>query len=103
MDDEESFGHQRKGEYGEAAFSADLQAGFIRNSVTVGPGWESFVNDLKADKMVERIIVMGVEKAPTTAKYEGESISFEYDASTKLLVLRKPEVSALSNWQIELA
>jgi alpha 1,3-glucosidase len=51
--------------------------------------------------MVERIVIMGVKKSPKTiAGGEGGTIDFEYDSTSKVLVLRKPLVSALEPWQI---
>jgi alpha 1,3-glucosidase len=100
MDDEETFAYVRQGAYGVASFSADFTNGFIRNTVDVGPGWASEVKDLKSKKMIERIIVMGVKKAPTNVSADGEAVSFDYDSASNILVLRKPNVSALSEWRI---
>lgn len=100
MDDEESFGYERRGEFGEASFVADLKDGSLTNTVHVGPGWASKVDDLKGDKMVERIIVMGAKESPKKVAGEGGAIDFEYDSSSKVLVLRKPGVSALEKWTI---
>lgn len=100
MDDEESFAYQRKGEFGIAFFAANLKDGFISNTVDVGPGWASQVEDLKNKRMIERIIVMGVKKAPSAISADGETIRFDYDSASNILVLRKPNVSALSEWRI---
>lgn len=101
MDDEESFGYERRGEFAEASFSADLKNGSISNTVHVGPGWVPIVDGLKSHRMVERIVIMGVKKSPKTiAGGEGGTIDFEYDSTSKVLVLRKPLVSALEPWQI---
>lgn len=101
MDDEESFGYERRGEFAEASFSADLKNGSISNAVHVGPGWVPIVDGLKSHRMVERIVIMGVKKSPKMiAGGEGGTIDFEYDSTSKVLVLRKPLVSALEPWQI---
>jgi alpha 1,3-glucosidase len=100
MDDEETFAYERQGAYGGASFSADFKNGFISNTVDVGPGWASQVEDLKSKKMIERIIVMGVKKAPTNVSADGEAVSFDYDSASSVLVLRKPNISALVEWHI---
>jgi alpha 1,3-glucosidase len=103
MDDEETFSHDRKGEFAETTFKIDFKAGTISSSVVVGPGWEAIAADLARDKLIERIVVMGVDKAPTKATLDGESIVFDYDKSSKVVVLRRPNVSALNAWQINIA
>lgn len=90
MDDEESFAYERKGEFGAASFMADLKEGFINNTV----------EDLKNKRMIERMIVMGVKKAPAKINANGEVICFDYDSASNILVLHKPNVSALSEWHI---
>ena len=100
MDDEETFGYKKRDEYALAALSADLNAGKLQNEVTVGSGWTSKVGSMAADRMVERVIVMGVKKAPSQITVSGnaEPLSFLYDKDKQLLTIRKPEVSALQNW-----
>lgn len=103
MDDEETFGYERRGEFAEASFIADFKDGAISNAVEVGPGWASSVDDLKSRRMIERIVVMGVKKSPTKVTGDGETIDFEYDSASKVLVLRKPSVSALEQWRITIS
>lgn len=101
MDDEETFGHEKRAEYAQATFSAD--GGSITNSVTVGSGWESMIDSMKDDRMIERIVIMGVDASPSSISFDGTSIEFEYDSVVKVLVLRKPGVSALAAWEIKIA
>ena len=98
MDDEKSFAYERKGEFGTASFAANLKDGFISNTVDIGPGWASQVDFLKSKRMIERIIVMGVKKAPAKINADGETIRFDYDSASNVLVLHKPNVSALNEW-----
>jgi mannosyl-oligosaccharide alpha-1,3-glucosidase len=102
IDDEETFGHERKGEYAESSLSADFSTGngVLRNTVTVGPGWAESVGTMTNDRMVERVIFMGLNTAPSGVSVAGESVGFTFDAASCLLVLRKPGVSALTNWEI---
>jgi alpha 1,3-glucosidase len=100
MDDEETFGHEKRAEYAEATFK--VIGGSITNTVTVGTGWESKVGDMKAARMIERIVVMGVDASPKSIACDGAPIEFEYDSVAKVLILRKPSVSALSAFEIKL-
>lgn len=100
MDDEETFGYERRDEFGEASFSANFQEGYISNSVEIGKGWSSQIDDLKNHRMVERIVVMGLAQAPSKFSVGEQIIDFEHDPESEILVLRKPNVSALSEWRI---
>jgi mannosyl-oligosaccharide alpha-1,3-glucosidase len=100
MDDEETFGHEKRSEYAVATFSAYGKS--ITNSVTVGTGWESKIDVMKNDRMIERVIIMGVDTPPSAVRLDGVSVEFEYDAVVKVLVLRKPGVSALADWELKL-
>jgi len=104
MDDEETFGHEKRNEYAEASFSADLgsKSKTIESTVSVGSGWTSKVDELKPQRMVERIVVIGLTKAPKSIEVDGTEIVFEYISDTKVLTLRKPRVSALGEWKIKL-
>lgn len=102
MDDEETFGYRKRSEFADASFLADFSSvGRITNSVVVGSGWvnSSVISD---GRMIERIIVMGLYEPPTKVSIqEGEeSIAFTYIAETGVLVIRKPELSAMKNWSI---
>jgi alpha 1,3-glucosidase len=102
MDDEESFGHKTRSEYAEADFSVDLSSsvGTIKNTVAIGGGWTTVEKEMTDDRMIERVIIMGIDRPPKSIKNAELSIDFEYDAAGKVLILRKPGVSALTNWEI---
>jgi alpha 1,3-glucosidase len=102
MDDEVSFDHDRRKNLALASFSVDFSSGNIANSVNVGSGWTETVSDLAAGRMVERIIVMGVDTAPKSISMAKEQLQFDYSAKSRVLVIRKPNVSALKNWQINI-
>ena len=105
MDDETTFDHEKQQDYGIASFSSDWGQNIaIQNSVHIGNA-----NGINAkatkDRMVERVVVMGVPAEPKTislksANSEAAQMEFQYDASTKILVIRKPEVSALEDWSM---
>jgi mannosyl-oligosaccharide alpha-1,3-glucosidase len=108
MDDEETFGY-RRGESAMAHFSADFSssggaaaAATISNAVAVGDGWSEQVSNLMEDRMVERIIVMGVAAAPASIRVYDRDLEFTYSSETSVLVIRKPEIPALADWTITL-
>ena len=63
MDNEHSFDHDRKGCFGLANFSVDWN-GFIRNEVSADSEWAT--EEIRNNRMVERIVVMGVDALGTT-------------------------------------
>ena len=105
MDDEESFGYSKRQEYALAVFTADLSAGKLSNKVTVGSGWTSQVSSMAGDRLVERIVIMGMKKAPKRVALAGsdEELSFVFNADQKVTTIRKPEVSALLEWEIQIS
>ena len=105
MDDEETFSHETKGEYASASISADLHggSGIIRNAVNFGSGWKASGESMAGERMIERIVLMGIEINPSRISIDVEAIEFTYDPGSKLLVLSKPTVSALRNWEINIA
>jgi len=102
MDDENTFNYARKNEFASSDFSVVISGdyGYIRNSATVGDGWKGIAED--ANKMIERIIVMGVEKHPSSVHEVGESLGFTHDSNAHVLVIRKPELSALVDWEVKI-
>ena len=101
MDDEESFGYQQRFEFANSTLTADFspsRMGSIRNTVSIGSVWVDSVDSLAPDRIVERIIVMGVPKSPKTITCEGKVIEFTFNAKSKVLVVRKPELSAMLEW-----
>lgn len=103
MDDEESFGYSKRNEYAVAVFSADLATGSLRNQVTVGAGWRGHVASSQSDRMVERVVIMGVKKKPSRVTVVGgdEDLGFLYDPEKYLVTIRKPNVSALQDWEMK--
>jgi len=102
MDDGNTFDYLRKDEYACAEFSVEIKEnyGYIRNLATVGEGWKGISED--TNKMIERIIVMGVEKHPSSVDEVGESLGFTHDSNAHVLVIRKPELSALVDWEVKI-
>lgn len=104
MDDEVTFNHQTKAEYALATFTADFgntnKAAKIQNMVEVGAGWEGRVDSLSHGYMIERMIVMGLPRAPSSIEVGGTSLGFTYDTDAKVLVIRKPDVTAIKNWDM---
>jgi alpha 1,3-glucosidase len=102
MDDEESFDYERKGEFAEASFTADFSGNVatIGNAISVGAGWEKQLEIFESERMVERIVVMGVQKAPKEVSLNDKKLEFQFSEAIHVLVLRKPGVSALNDWEI---
>lgn len=105
MDDEESFGYTKRQEYALAVFTADLSAGKLSNKVTVGSGWTSQTSSMAGDRMVERIVIMGLKKSPKRIVLAGsdEELGFVFNSDQKVVTIRKPEVSALLEWEIQIS
>jgi alpha 1,3-glucosidase len=102
MDDEESFGYKRSAEFAESTFTADLSgktATFV-NKVSVGAGWLGEVEELFYNRMIERIVIMGAETSPKAVTVDGEKLDFSFSEDSKVIVIRKPEQSALANFTI---
>jgi len=102
MDDENTFNYMNKNEYASAKFTVEIggEYGYIRNSATVGEGWKGISEE--RNKMIERIIIMGVEKHPQSVNEVGESLGFTHDSNAHVLVIRKPELSALIDWELKI-
>ena len=100
MDDEHSFDHDKTNSYGLAKFSVDMQKGMISNNVLNGTSnWAQ--NEAKS-RMIERIVIMGANTAPKSFSSGNQSIDFHYDSTTEVIVLRKPGVSAVMDWEIKI-
>lgn len=102
MDDEESFDHERKAEYALATFTADFSSNTasISNSVDLGDGWAGHLDAVPHAFTIERIIVMGVQEPPNRVDVGSSTLGFTYDSQAKVLVIRRPSISALSNWEM---
>lgn len=100
MDDEETLGYRKKGNYAIAKFSVHLggQTATVTNAIEVGNGWRGTTGELASHRMVERMIIAGIQKEPKSITIEGQILRFSYNKETEVLVVRKPGVSALQNW-----
>jgi alpha 1,3-glucosidase len=102
MDDETTFDHENIGDYAVAKFSSDWGDASVAIQSTVQVGNEEAATAKnKEARMIERIIVMGLEKEPKSiVSSTGNTIEFQYDLSSKVLVIRKPGVSAVDEWTL---
>ena len=109
MDDETTFDNEKRGDYGIASLSADWGESSIaiQNSVKIGSD-DAINAKTKEDRIVERIVVMGVPNEPrgidlTSSSFQNPvRMEFQYDASSQILIIRKPGVSALDDWSMKL-
>lgn len=99
MDDEHSFDHMKINYFGQAKFSIDIKES-IQNIVTNAES--IWVRNDAENRMIERIIVMGCEKSPKSLLLSDTYLDFNYDASLRTLIVRKPNISALSDWKVEI-
>lgn len=97
MDDENSFDHKRLGHFVEASFQVDMSS-FIECSCKGTRDWITDRNDF----MIERIIIMGVDKSPHSITLNGHNLEFLFDQKKQAVVIKKPNVSAISDWKIHL-
>lgn len=100
IDDEHSFDHENQKHYGLALFSVDWKSAF-RNEVTTESDW-AMNEDVRSNHMIERIVVMGVDKEPKSLIQQSKPLDFDYDAETSILIIRQPLVSALTEWEIRI-
>lgn len=102
MDDEETFDHERKAEYAIATFTADFSSktAAIKHVVELGDGWAGHVDTLTDAYIIERVIVMGVQEAPNSVDIGSTTLGFTYDSNAKVLVIRKPNISAIADWEM---
>ena len=106
MDDETTFDHEKKGDYAVANFSSDWSEASvaIKNSVRLGSANGVNVKNKEA-RIIERVVVMGVpDRVPHSmelvSSHSTTKLEFQHDASSKVLVIRKPGVSALDDWSM---
>jgi len=110
MDDETTFNDERNQDYVVALFSSSWgEKVAMQNIVQVG-NVDGNVVKRASDRIVERIVFMGVEQAPSglnltrrlSSGTDATPLEFQHDALTKTLVIRKPEVSACEDFHIEI-
>jgi alpha 1,3-glucosidase len=97
MDDEDSFDHKRKGYFAIANISADI-SNYIRSEVKGNKEW--IRSQPTSNRMIERIVVMGIEKSPKRVGNGSFNLQFDYNDEAGILVIRKPGLSALEDWEI---
>ena len=105
MDDEVTFNHETKDEFALATFDASFEetSASITNFVDLGSGWKNAVDKIEHQRMIERIVVMGVSHPPANISVNKEPLGFTYERDTKVLVIRKPGVSAVLDWKIDIS
>ena len=105
MDDENTFDHERKGYYAEAKISVDMKNKSAIQCQVEGTNNEWIASQPVATRMIERIVIMGLVRAPSQVYVESTSTSleFDYNEDKGILVIRKPNVSALSVWNISIS
>jgi len=108
MDDETTFDHEKKLDYGVASFSSSWGDNIaLKNTVTIGSA-DGINAKATKSRIVERIVVMGVPTKPKgvslakAGSADSTPLEYQHDGATKVLVIRKPEVSALENWKMEI-
>lgn len=111
-DDEVTSENDRSDSYANAVISCSMKCNssgssslpLISNVVKVGDGWAD--GAWKHNRMIERIVIMGLECPPTSMEVmsedgtRGRLLDMHYDTQTKILVIRKPYLSAIDNWEI---
>uniref|UniRef100_A0A7S3VF80 Glucosidase II subunit alpha n=2 Tax=Chaetoceros debilis TaxID=122233 RepID=A0A7S3VF80_9STRA len=96
MDDEGTFNHVN-GEYAMSNFTVDMNES-IKCEVVGSAVW---IDQRPSDsRLVERLVIMGLEKKPSTLMIGQVTLEFDYSEESKILVIRKPQVSALRDWSI---
>lgn len=105
MDDEATFDHEKRQDFGIASFHSSWADNIaLENSVFIGNNvFSTIATDLN-NRIVERIIVMGVPAAPSEIRVKSHTstLDFQYNDESKVLVIRKPLVSALDQWTISI-
>ncbi|GFY77929.1 neutral alpha-glucosidase AB [Trichonephila inaurata madagascariensis] len=96
IDDFNSF-HYREGNYLLLKFTYDKNS--ITSKIIGGPG------KFKTSSWLEKIIVVGLQKPPSSLKFSSKSIKtnellFTYDETKQKLVIRKPGVNMGEEWKI---
>ncbi len=99
MDDEDTFDHEKKGLYAKAKLSVEIPSS-IRCEVEGDEGWVA--SQPSSARMIERIVVMGVDTSPNKVLLNSSELEFDHDEENAIMVIRKPNLSALENWKISL-
>ena len=99
MDDEDTFDHDRKGFYAMARLSVDISKS-IRCEVKGNNEWIN--SQASSARMIERIVIMGLESSPKKISADSVKLEFDYENEKNMLVIRKPGLTALKDWEISL-
>lgn len=99
VDDEHSFDYKRKAQFRIANFDVDFNDdGFIKNVMTDGSSSTELFKS--TNHMIERIILMGVERSPSSLTVRSTALDFQFNEESNIVVIRKPNISAVDNWAI---
>eukprot|EP01133_Synstelium_polycarpum_P009816 gene9816-11466_t len=93
MDDEHSFDYKR-GVYAVRNFT------FKDNTLTSTNG--DTKGTYKPTNTIERIVIVGLDRAPSKIVIGDKTLTFEYDKTLGKLVIRKPDLPINSDWEIRL-
>ena len=99
MDDEDTFDQIRKGSYTMARLSVDISKS-IRCEVEGNNEWVN--SQASSARMIERIVIMGLESSPKKISADSVKLEFDYENEKNMLVIRKPGLTALKDWGISL-
>eukprot|EP00586_Coscinodiscus_wailesii_P019518 CAMPEP_0172503312 /NCGR_PEP_ID=MMETSP1066-20121228/168103_1 /TAXON_ID=671091 /ORGANISM="Coscinodiscus wailesii, Strain CCMP2513" /LENGTH=1025 /DNA_ID=CAMNT_0013278997 /DNA_START=155 /DNA_END=3232 /DNA_ORIENTATION=+ len=98
IDDEHTFDYE-KGNYCLSTITADFNHGkYIRSRVEKGDTWKHH----DGVGLVERIVVMGLEKRPKMVSVGKKETSFVYNDDTAVLVIKLPNVHVTLDWDMSL-
>eukprot|EP01132_Coremiostelium_polycephalum_P008341 gene8341-10246_t len=93
VDDEHTFDYQ-KGSYLYKSFTYKDQ------SLTMSD--ISGNSKFKNSNVIERIVILGLDKTPSKVEVDGKSLGFEFDKTTNSLTIRKPDLPISSNWKLNI-
>ena len=99
-DDENTFSYET-GHYIVSNFSADFKTTqTLTNIITSGSAKEMNWMDDERIGVIERIVIMGLSRAPSKVLSKEQVLTFDYIPDKMVLVIKKPKVSALEDWDI---
>eukprot|EP00538_Stauroneis_constricta_P000311 CAMPEP_0119563220 /NCGR_PEP_ID=MMETSP1352-20130426/22738_1 /TAXON_ID=265584 /ORGANISM="Stauroneis constricta, Strain CCMP1120" /LENGTH=1054 /DNA_ID=CAMNT_0007611769 /DNA_START=78 /DNA_END=3242 /DNA_ORIENTATION=- len=103
MDDEETFQHVAADEFAKAHFSFSKTT--MTSKVELGVGWVTSASTMASLRMVERIVIMGLDQSPKSIVVSDEARLVEFASyvanGTSIVVIRKPEISAMLEWSLD--
>jgi len=98
MDDENTFDYDRKEYFAQANFEVEIEQ-YIRCVATGNVEW--LTSQPSSSRRIERILIMGVQKSPTSIMWGSKPIEFQYNEQNLVLAL-KVDLSALQSWDLSL-